>query len=636
MKWVFDRQPASGVQTGGGVADHLFPRSIDSFVRETTQNSNDQRRSKSAPVLARFSLHSLTDRFAAEFLDCIGWSELSQHLHGAVATKSLSRRRIERALSSADDLVAGFAVLVLSDHNSFGLFGDERSSEPNFSNLVRHVLMTSDADAARGGSYGLGKSVLWAFSDISTVLFHSLPTLKPDGTGHSVPDPLGGRFIGRSSLVSHKVGDLEYDPNGLFGELSVDDQNREWSRSVRGAIADQVLPNWILKPRSGPEDTGTSVVIPFFGAPGRSGPDASAEETCLAILQALNTWYWPAIQSGNLVAEVSHFDNDIMVSATRADGTTGVKLFVDAWSASQEKLVEIAKDDGQVAERAVAVEAPKTAPQVAENLQHGRVAAPGRLRVSRTDESAASRSGTVALIRGAGMVVKYLKPPALGVDVPPFVGVFEAGLRHPEPSPEHVHVERFLKAAEPYGHDDWIPNTDRVAQDYQPGAGVMLSRLKEGISSAIREALKPEAGDDEDGPPDLSKKFNLPGDIQPSGRLTIKNVSYDSVSQTWSLEVTMTLAQLRKSKPWRFVGSIEVKNQFGKNESLMLTSVKVVAPDLAKCGAAPSATFECDVPGDSRQATLAIVVDAKNSSVPALMRERVALAALAQVEQGGL
>jgi hypothetical protein len=234
------------------------------------------------------------------------------------------------------------------------------------------------------------------------------------------------------------------------------------------------------------------------------------------------------------------------------------------------------------------------------------------------------------------MVVKYLKPPALGVDVPPFVGVFEAGLRHPEPSPEHVHVERFLKAAEPYGHDDWIPNTDRVAQDYQPGAGVMLSRLKDGISSAIREALKPEAGDDEDGPADLSKKFNLPGDIQPTGRLTIKNVSYDSVSQTWSLNVTMTLAQLRKSKPWRFIGSIEVKNQFGKNECLMLTSVKVVSPDFAKCGAAPSATFECDVPGDSRQATLALVVDAKNSSVPALMRERVALAALAQVEQGGL
>lgn len=636
MKWVFDRQPASGVQAGGGVADHLFPRSIDSFVRETTQNSNDQRRSKDKPVFVRFALHSLTDEFATEFLASMGWPDLARHLEGAAETQSLSRRRLEKALLSAAKPAGGFNVLVLSDHNTYGLYGDERESEPNFSNLVRHVLMTSNGHAARGGTYGLGKSVLWAFSDISTVLFHSRPTLKPDTNGHASPDPLGSRFIGRASLVSHTVGNSDFDPNGLLGELVHDDQNREWSRSVRGSIADEVLPNWILNSRVDAEDTGTSVVIPFFGAPGRSGPEAPAEETCKAIAEALNVWYWPAIQSGHLIAEVMQFDNDVQTWSLKADGASGVKNFVDAWSTNQEQLVAVAKDDGQVAERSVKVDVPKTTPQVAPELQHSQTSAPARLRIIRTEGSEKSRLGTVALIRGAGMVVRYLKPPALGVDVPSFVGVLEAGMRHPEPTDEHEHVERFLKAAEPYAHDDWLPNTDRIAQDYQQGAGAALTRLKEGISNAIREALKPDAGDNEDGPTNLSRRFDLAGE-QPSvsGRLTIKNVAYHESTRSWSLDVTMTLAKVKSESPWKFVGTVEVDNQFGENESLNIKSMKVLSPDTATCTTSNAVTFECNVPGDSRQATIRIVVDADASVVPPIMRERVALTAIAQVDKGG-
>ena len=637
MKWIFDREPASGVRTGGGVADHLFPRSIDSFVRETTQNSNDQRRFKDRPVVVKFSLHNLSGDFANEFLNCIGWADLSRHLQGAKETQSLSRSRIERALQSAENPDAGFNVLVLSDHNTFGLYGDERASEPNFANLVRHVLMTSDGQASRGGTYGLGKSVLWAFSDISSVLFHSRPTLKPGPDGRAVPDPEGSRFIGRASLVSHSVGAEDFDPNGLFGELVVDDQNREWSRSVRGESAEEVLPQWLLRLRSSSEDTGTSVIIPFFGAPGRTGPEVSTEEMCDAITAALNVWYWPAIQSNQLAAEVSQYDNDALIRTTNADGKTGVDKFVAAWSSSRDVLVEVAKEDGQVVERDVEVVAPKTTSQVHLDHQHNRVSAEARLRVIRVEDSNTPRIGTVALVRGAGMVVRYLKPPALGVDVPSFVGVLEAGMRYPTPTPEHENVERFLKAAEPYAHDDWVHNTDRVAQDYIPGAGAALTGMKERISSAIREALKANAGDNEDGPASLSKRFNLTGDgPDPSSRLTIKDVEYDSSNLFWSLEVTMTLARKTDIGPWVFTGSVEVDNRFGKSESLIILSATALSPMGAVCVLPSREIFECNVPEKSRQVTLRLKVDATASVVPAIMRERVALAAVAQIRTSGL
>ena len=635
MKWVFDMQPASGVQTGGGVADHLFSRSIDSFVRETTQNSNDQRRSKDKPVHVKFALHSLTDKFAAAFLSSIGWPDLAQHLEGAAATQSLSRRRIKSALQRAADPTRGFNVLVLSDRNTFGLYGDERASEPNFSNLVRHVLMTSDGHASRGGTYGLGKSVLWAFSDISTVLFHSLPTLKPDANGHAVTDTVGSRFIGRASLVSHKVGNSDFDPNGLLGQVVVDGQQREWSKSIRGAASDLVLPDWLLSPRTNPDDTGTSVIIPFFGAPGRSEPEVSTDDTCQAIAEALNVWYWPAIQSGDLVAEVEHVDNGSQTWSAVADGVRGVENFVSAWSTAQDKLVTIAKDDAQVAERYVVIDVPKTSSQVPSSLQHDRCSAPARLRVIKTDGVETARSGTVALIRGAGMVVKYEKPPGLSVDVPAFVGVLEAGMRHPEPTPQHENVERFLKASEPYAHNDWVPNTDRIAQDYLQGAGASLRRLREGIANAVREALKPDAGDNEDGPTNLSKRFDLAGDKPTvSGRFTIKNVGYDKRTQTWSLDATMTIESARNSVPWKFSGTVEVENKFGKNEPLEIVSTTVISPNLAVAGSPSRTTFECTVPSDARQASIHLIVNADSSIVPAIMRERIALSVPAQVERG--
>jgi RNA polymerase primary sigma factor len=628
VKWVFDGEPASGRKTGGGIADHLFERSIDSFVRETVQNSNDQRRKdRQGAARVEFAIHTLSDQFALDFLARIDWPSLSDHLRGVTATKALSKTRISRVLDMTSSLRPSMNVLVLSDYGTYGLYGDERQAEPNFANLVRHALMTDDANPERGGTYGLGKAVLWAHSDISTVLFHSLPTLKPGVDGRASLDPAGARFIGRSSLASHKVGEVSYDPDGWIGDVVVDAAGREWASSVRGDVADSTLPEWLLPQRKGDDATGTSVVIPFFGAIGRE-VDASAGDLCRLIREAVDHWYWPAIQSGHLLVAVSRHENGNEIESQTADGTDGVAEFVAAWAAPTRELVEAATEDRQVCEKSVTVRSPATrnsdgVPVVA---RHRGVEAPARLRIMRVDSATSSRHNTIALVRGPGMVVKYLRPPALGADVPGFVGVFEAGVRHPQQSPDHPHIERFLKAAEPPAHNDWVPTTDRMHKEYMPGAGARLDAMKTEIGAKVREALAAPVTDNDDGPAELARKFDLPGDkTEPATRLTMESPRFDALRKGWMVRATMSVDNKLSATPWSFEWTVEAENSFGSSPTLDIESASCVRPSALACR--PSGRgYVVDVPAETRQVTVEMFVAADQTNIPTLVRDRMVLA----------
>ena len=60
-EWIFDPRPPAGIIAGGSVLDQVFARKIDTFVRETTQNSNDQRSSGSTePAKIDFHVHTIS------------------------------------------------------------------------------------------------------------------------------------------------------------------------------------------------------------------------------------------------------------------------------------------------------------------------------------------------------------------------------------------------------------------------------------------------------------------------------------------------------------------------------------------------------------------------------------------------
>ena len=76
------------------------------------------------------------------------------------------------------------------------------SGESHFRALCKDVLFSHKRSESAGGSYGLGKSVLWTFSGLTTVIFNSVPKDVPKGTASlrgssaersSRPTPVGKR-----------------------------------------------------------------------------------------------------------------------------------------------------------------------------------------------------------------------------------------------------------------------------------------------------------------------------------------------------------------------------------------------------------------------------------------------------------
>ena len=198
LKWIFDPIPPSGEITGGDVTQYVFPRKLDTLVREAIQNSNDQRLPGNDRANVVFEFHDLTGDAKQQMLTALGWDELEPHLDAVADSESLIAGRVRETL---DDEASGtpLRVLVIKDFGTKGLFGGEDAMNGNFAPLCRHRLVTTHDKTMGGGSHGLGKAVLWAFSRIATAAFSSVPWV-PD----SVPpdaDPL--RFIVRADLPYH-------------------------------------------------------------------------------------------------------------------------------------------------------------------------------------------------------------------------------------------------------------------------------------------------------------------------------------------------------------------------------------------------------------------------------------------------
>ena len=69
------------------------------------------------------------------------------------------RSRLERALERFD--AEPLTLLRIDDSGTQGLTGGENEEGKNFNALCRNVLDTAEDRPLRGGSFGLGKAVLW-------------------------------------------------------------------------------------------------------------------------------------------------------------------------------------------------------------------------------------------------------------------------------------------------------------------------------------------------------------------------------------------------------------------------------------------------------------------------------------------
>lgn len=478
--WAFDPLPVSGARRGGDPAEHVFRHELDTFVREVVQNANDQRVSEPR---VDFTFSSLEGQPLKEFMEALRFDALRPHL--------LAAPRVRAHVEQLEKL-KNLLVLRVADRNTVGLTGGEDDERSHFRALCKDVLVSHKNVESAGGSYGLGKSVLWAFSGLSTVAFNSVP----QNSVHSPP-----RFIARTELPSHRVGDAEFAGPGWMGQLVTRGDRGERAESLWKLTANMVGRDLLIAREQ--LDTGTSILIVGFREPAADEPSTVAQLEP-RMRAACQRWFWPAMNMEKRRLHLSVGDQSVEPSGP----------FVDAWRARNSHRIEL-DEPGDVLVRNLPLEIPAA--------RDGSAAlnAEVKLIVRLANEAETADVGSVACFRGAGMVVRYFDCRSIAAVGRPFHAVLAAGEgRQPEaPTLADKAVERFLRLAEPPGHDEWGA-TDAVKEAYQRGYKKAIDQLFDKVKATLRELLAPRSSSGARAPDRLLKRFPFGARGRPGGAPT--------------------------------------------------------------------------------------------------------------------
>lgn len=534
IDWVFDELPPSGARRGGDPSEHVFEHDTSTFVREAIQNSNDQARA-AADMAFRFI--ELTGSKLDSFFDALSWPSLRRHL--AAERGSRLGRRLSGCLEQIERS-GRLLLLRIEDRHTVGLVGDELEGNSHFRALCKDTLYSHKETESAGGSYGLGKSVLWNFSGISTVLFNSNLNRSQEGT-HASP-----RLIGRAELPSHEVDQQWFSGSGWFGERVEADRGSR-AESVWGETATERAKRLGLTRSC---TTGTSILILGFREPS-ADTEPSLDDLIRQMHRAAAENFWPAMILAHRMLRVGF---EVEGRAEREPDWIDCAIISELAPFLECARVEHAlggelRSPGDIVAREIEVRIPA-------RLDRSRPKVIGRalLVVRLAEEECRDRLvSNVALYRGSGMVTRYWDRKNISIGVRPFHAIVRAGrARSLEHEIEDDDLEAFLRAAEPPGHDQW-KSMPALKDTYQRGYKTALDDLHDEITRHLRElvARRPVQGDT--GPDLLRKKFPIGGRGSPGGAPSAFHFS--------ELEASFT------GERWFFHGSVRPTQRGGAWEA---------------------------------------------------------------------
>ncbi|NVB39847.1 hypothetical protein G6O69_18535 [Pseudenhygromyxa sp. WMMC2535] len=558
LRWVFDELPPSGARRGGQVAEHAFGHGLGQFVREVCQNANDQESTR-----VDFELVELEGDALAELLGALRWPELHRHLAGAGETQTPSGRRLREFLTTMEP-ERRLLLLRIEDRGLMGLTGEEDGERSHFRALCKDTLFSVKASEDAGGSYGLGKSVLWTFSGLSTVLFTSALSELPRGRRSP-------RVIGRAELPYHAVDGEGFMGPGWFGrEVEVPGGLR--AESVWGKRASALAER--LGMSRAHEDPGTTMLILGFREPAREQVQSPAQIASELAYEAAR-WFWPAMEADFRGLELRVSGSG--ATEVRAEGHAEFAPFVDAWRRRHEaKTGAEAKLErpGDLARIPLSVELPR--PRNGTRRTRGEVELLVRLA-----EEDAPMSRRLATFRGAGMVVEYRDFSGLS-GLRPFHAILACGRgRAPgAASDEDRMIDRFLRDAEPPGHDAWEV-TPTIKDNWLRGSGQVFVHLWGSVHTALRQLLMPPVQAGVEGPERLRKRFPLgrAGRASSASRdlFALRDFEASLVDEAWRFYGSVTTEL--DAQPWRVEFSLHHLAEDGSHaRDLAIESLETEPP----------------------------------------------------------
>ncbi len=472
-EWFFFNGGPGAPRYGDDPTKHAVDHDTETFVREVLQNANDQKLHDERPVHVTFRFVTLSGDERRDFLEALRWGDgLRERLETIAASDQ--GRGYEQLLDQVDDPDEEIRLLIVEDRNTTGLTGGW-DDDSNYAALVRDELYSSKQDDTAGGSYGLGKSVLWTFSGASTVIFNSHPASSDSET-------LAQRLIGRTKLPTHELAGDETTYQGA-GWLCQPNRTDEGVRpeALTGDTAANLATDLNI---SRPAVSGTSAMVVEFRDPTReTRPDL--EDLADEFVEAAVKYFWPAIYRGDLNVTVETPDQTMEADV---DSVPSIKPFVECFERRFSNEKRSLSTPGDVA----GLDIPMNIPSRADGSKtpDGTVRLATRLASPADNDTYLNR---VALFRGSGMVVKYLDQSRVAFADRNFHGVLACGEARTddEPTDSDREIDRFLRFAEPPDHDEW-ESTENLREEYQRGFRMaiddMFGTVRDGLRHLIAES----------------------------------------------------------------------------------------------------------------------------------------------------
>jgi hypothetical protein len=511
--WYFPWQKSGLTDYHSIPTEKALDSDLEIFVREVLQNANDQGLDNDDPVEVRFRFHEV-DGEVDTFLEQLDWREgLCPHIEGATENEQARDPGLKRFLDHFDG--ERLLVLTIEDRNTTGLVGGETDNDQPFGALVKDFGGTEKPSSSSGGSHGVGKTVLWAFSGLSTVLFNSVPHRSDFDDAGTPP-----RLVGRSILPAHEHEDENktYANHGWFGSddpSRIDNIGRP--ASMWAGDGSERLAEALCVDRDTSEP-GTTIGVLGFRVPGESlDPDVS--EIADQIRAASAKHFWPAMVRDNLEVFVGTPDES---EDTRIewDDAPGVEPFVRCFERQFDADFGELDGPGTTARTDIELTVPRENDEVVDAPQDPvetecdllvRQLDPSDTRVferSTDDDLAPNR---VARLRGAEMVVDYVSMDRAASRGPDFAAVLVCGEARTHPgeaaSSEHRAAEQFLRRSEPTQHDGWVGSKNDYLKKHYTGTIVKEVAALRGdrLEAALRDVVEQEveSGDEVSGVPDL-------------------------------------------------------------------------------------------------------------------------------------
>ncbi|CBV44283.1 hypothetical protein [Halomonas elongata] len=448
---------------------------VQTVIRESIQNSIDAARLGSGPsVLIR-----------VRTLDEEELAALRDNVLGQLPEERDSRSKLEKYLAGP------FArVMEVCDFNTTGLGGPlsadtpADSESPDFVNFVRNVGVPRDTDQG-GGTYGYGKTVLYAMSGCATILLDTMTSHQGLKERRFIGCHLGDAFDGKMSDGTRRRFTGRYWWGDCRQAGSVDPVRDDSAVELAGRIG--------LPPRD-ETDPGTSVMIldPQFY------DDENDQAICDDLVETLLWNFWPR-----------------MIASTSRERRLDVTIEIEG----RAYPIPRPEDFPPLDLYASALEQIRHSPEQAKAIRCGRPRAHlGRLAfcmgvkgerwgpATRKSSSIPAQNAAIALMRPVELVVRYMEGTHFPDDRYEWAGVFVCS--------DELAVEYAFSRAEPPAHDDWLYENLPKGND-KTWVKVGLERLRDWA----RSYAMPHSNitDDQESGPSLARAATLLGKMLGEG-----------------------------------------------------------------------------------------------------------------------